>query len=322
MDKEVQFPPLPEVTNSNTALGSDVAAPMAQRSDNLLPVPESFLLHGALAHSSSVFAPVSSFNTMNDSVKKNLPSPNTKLPDLKRSRIVYEGKTCVREFITQVEEYFLYKNFDEFLLVGSFSDLLSGSAAKWFRANRANIASWLDLKVALLRRFDKLEHDYFLEYELRTRKQRTNESLPDFITELVDMASRLTTPIAESVIITITKHNMLPIYTPYVVGRSISSLDSFLSLGKELEVFVSRKPLVKEVPKPSRFERVQSSVVHTNTVQPDSIVCLKCKTAGHTYRDCPAIPGMICFKCQKLGVITKFCDVCNSEKVNSTNSKN
>lgn len=80
-----------------------------------------------------------SFNSLkvllNEHIRKNLPY-TTKLPDLKRSKINYSGKTCVREFITQIEEYLLCKNFDENFLVGSFSDLLSGTALKWFRSVR------------------------------------------------------------------------------------------------------------------------------------------------------------------------------------------
>lgn len=325
MDKAVQFPSTS--VDSHTTLGSiinnptpvSVAVPKNMDSEGVIMTgfPDPFLNCDLPAHSSTAAGQnLPSFNAMNELVRKNLPASSIKLPDLKRSKIVFEGKTCVREFITQVEEYFLYKNFDESLLVGSFSDLLSGSAAKWFRTIRFNIASWTELKVALLKRFDKLEFDYFLEYELRTRKQKFSESLPDFITELMDMASRLATPISESVVITIVKHNMLPIYTPYVVGRHIASLDCFMNLGKELEIFVNRKSL-KEPFKPFKVEKIQSSAVKT-----ENPLCLKCQSSGHTYRDCATIPGMICFKCKKLGVITKFCDVCNLEKKNSTESKN
>lgn len=143
MDKSIQFPPI-EV-ESHTTLGSVDNPPvtvlnMDRDGANLTGFPDTFM--ETPAHSSSaVVKNLPSFNMMNDSVRKCLPASSTKLPDLKRSRINFEGKTCVREFITQVEEYFLYKNFDEALLVGSFSDLLSGSAAKWFRTICFNIAS-------------------------------------------------------------------------------------------------------------------------------------------------------------------------------------
>lgn len=314
-DKAVQFPALP--SDSRTTVGSSPQGDILVGPDINSVSADPFMMNVEGLHSSSVSANVfPSFNAMNEVIKRNLPSSSSKLPDLKRSRIVFEGRTCVREFITQVEEYFLYKNFDEALLVGSFSDLLSGTAAKWFRAIRFSIASWHELKVALLKRFDKLEFDYFLEHELRTRKQKQDESLPDFITELMDLASRLATPLSEHVMLTIVKHNMLPIYLPYILGKSIVSLDAFVDLGKELEVFVCRKP-VKELPKPTAAGRFR-----TNVVQSDVSSCLKCRSTGHSYRHCPKYPGIICFKCQKLGVTTKSCDVCNLVANNSTESKN
>lgn len=320
MDKAVQFPPIS--MDSRTTLGSmDHPPALVEENADHLGLSTSGLrdsfINDMPAHSSAAALNLPSFNAMNENIRKGLPAcTRSRLPDLKRSKINFEGKTCVREFIIQVEEYFLYKNFDESLLVGSFSDLLSGSAAKWFRTIRFSISSWNELKVALLKRFDKLEFDYFLEYDLRTRKQKLNESLPDFITELMDMASRLSSPVSESVIITIAKHNMLSIYTPYVLGKTISSLECFINLGKELEVFVNKKPL-KDSYKSFKVEKIQSNAVNSNEV-----VCLKCKSIGHTYKNCSSIPGIICFKCRKLGVITKFCDVCNLDQKNSAESKN
>lgn len=324
MDKETQFPPLRELKDTHISRGT-VEEPVAVHGAvDMTEVPDPFGNNEAMAHSSLACAPtltLPSFNMLNaqlnENIKKNFPA-TTKLLDLKRSRITFNGKTCVRDFITQVEEYFLYKNFDEYLLVGSFSDLLSDIALKWFRTVRINIASWPQLKEALLKRFDKPEFDYFLEYELRTRKQRPSESLPDFITEIMDLASRLSTPMLDFSIINIIKHNMLTIYTPFVFGKAITSLDHFLQLGKELEVFVDRKSLISS--KPTKFYKpsAQFNAIQSN----NNLVCLKCKSSGHSYKNCPSISGVICFKCQKVGVTTKNCDVCNLDKNNSPESKN
>lgn len=253
-------------------------------------------------HSSSI-PTLPSFNALNEIVRRNLPSSSFKLPDLKRSNISYSGNTCVRDFILQVEEFFLYKNFSEPLLVGSFSDLLTGTAAKWFRIVRSTISSWPELKAALLKRFDTLEFDYHLESELRTRKQKPSESLPEFITDIMDMANRLAEPLMESVLITIVMHNMLPVYMPFVVGRVVPSLDAFIDIGRQLEMFVDRKP-VKDTSKP----KPRSCAGKTETI------CLKCNAKDHLYKNCPTYPGMICFKCKKPDVTTRSCDVCNPIK--------
>lgn len=326
MDKQTQFPSLLGVKENQHSGDTTCTLEenVVQEAVNVTEVPDPFGNNITIAHSSpSCVLPstLPSFNMLNarlnENIKKNFPA-TTKLLDLKRSRIVFDGKACVREFITQVEEYFLYKNFDENVLVGSFSDLLSDIALKWFRTVRISIGSWRQLKEALLKRFDKPEFDYFLEFDLRTRKQKPNESLPDYITEIMDLASRLSTPMLEATTIDIIKHNMLSIYTPFVFGRSIISLEQFLHLGKELEVFANRKSLITN--KPPKFYKpsAQFNAVQSN----NDLTCLKCKSKGHSYKNCPSIPGMICFKCQKAGVTIKTCDVCNLDKSHSPESKN
>lgn len=314
MDKEVQSP-LPLAKDNIESDGACTApnvAPIVPDMINLTEGPLAFDHNDRIAHSSSAFATqaLPSFNSMNilvnEHIKKNLPSA-IKLPDLKKSKINFDGKSCVREFITEVEEYFLYKNFDEILLVGSFTDLLSGIALKWFRTVRFRIPSWRELKVALLKRFDRPDFDYFLEHDLRTRKQKSSESLPDFITDILDMASRLSSPLLDAVLVNIIKHNMLSIYTPFIFGKYIDSVEQFLVLAKELEVFVSHKSL-----------KAEKSTVKSNAVQ----TCLKCKKPGHHFKHCTSIPGVICFKCQKVGVTSKNCDVCNKEDKSSGESKN
>lgn len=312
-DKQVQFPPLLEENLPGTSRDVNFS-PALNLEDGLVmqnatEVVDPFLSHN-IGHSSvHNITLLPSFNSMNvqlnEQLKKHLPS-TSKLPDLKRSRISFDGKTCVREFITSVEEYFLYKNFDENFLVGSFSDLLTGTAAKWFRSIRIRVSSWTTLKSELLNRFDKPEFDYHLEYEMRTRKQRSNESLPDFITDILDMSSRLANPTFENVLITIIKHNMLPIYTPFLFGKSIDTIEQFIRISKELEILVNRKP-VKEIKQ--NFHAVETK-----------LSCLKCKSTDHTYKECTEILGPVCFKCHKRGVLTKNCDTCHSDNIKNNNN--
>jgi len=313
MDKSTQFPSIPQ--EEDTSVGTyALRDPVV----NMTEIPDT--LQDRQCESCNYSPPINlpTFNllnvSLNEHIKRNLPS-TTKIPDLKKSKINFNGKTCVREFITQIEEYFLFKNFDENILVGSFSDLLSDTALKWFRSVRIYISSWQNLKAALLKRFDRCDYDYFLEQDLRTKKQKYSESLPDFITDIMDMASRLSSPLLESTLIQIIKHNMLHIYMPYVVGKQILSIEQFLNLGRELEVFVNKSSL--SINKPFKQEKFK-----VNAVEFDNLVCLKCKSSGHSYRNCPSFPGVICFKCHKVGVLTKSCDNCNSGKKVSTESKN
>ncbi|CAB3255907.1 unnamed protein product [Arctia plantaginis] len=146
MDKEA--PPSTSPANVDVGTAADESAEMS------VPLDLSYVRDTpALAPS------LPSFNSMNEHVRRNMPAYTTKLPDLTRSKIIFDGKTCVREFITRVEDYFVFRNFHEAVLIGSFADLLAGTAAKWFRTIRRKISSWVELRAALLGRFDRPDYD-------------------------------------------------------------------------------------------------------------------------------------------------------------------
>lgn len=252
----------------------------------------------------------SSFNVINETIRKNLPKSSTKLLDLKRSGIIFDGESCVREFIVRIEDYFLGRNFDEALLIGAFSDLLSGTASKWFRHVRINICSWYQLKVELLKRFDKPNYDYLLEESMRTRKQETSETLPDFITNIRDMSSRLFNPPSDVTLFTIIKHNMLSVYKPHFVDKDINTWERFETLAKLYEPMVDKSNLVNE----------KISKNHSVALDTKNLVCRKCEGTGHNYKSCTKITGLVCFNCKTPGKTTRNCDICTAK--NTAPSKN
>lgn len=229
-------------------------------------------------------------------------SYNIKRPDLSKFKHRFSGRTCVREFLLTFEEYCLARDIHDDHILISFTEVLSDLALKWFRSIRGSITSWKQLKLELLKRFDKLNFDYNLEYNLRTRKQKSSESLSDFIIEIEDMSKRLTYPLAESTLLEIIKHNMLPMYSIHLVGRSIDSLTVLVNLSKQIDDF--------HVSHSNKYYNFDSKIKNINIVQ--TLTCLKCKETGHTYKQCNKIPGVICFKCGKPGVTTKLCEICKS----------
>ncbi|CAG9790323.1 unnamed protein product [Diatraea saccharalis] len=281
---------------------SDLASPPAfirPLVPELINLTDNITLHNSrLLDSQLALQPATtnaSHNSTNlglDHLKK---STYYKRPDVSKSKILFDGKSCVREFITSVDEYMVSRDIDEYFIVTSFSDFLTGVAKKWFRTVRVNYSSWYSLKVDLLKRFDKLDFDYQLEFLLRTRKQKSTETLSDFIIELQDMSFRLSDPLSEQNLINIIKHNMLRSYAMYFVGRNITSIDQIVRLGREIEELAS----------------------DGNSIKSDkNLTCLKCKRQGHNYRNCSSIPGIICFNCHRHGVTTLTCDCNKSQNCN------
>lgn len=246
----------------------------------------------------------------------------SKQPDLSKCKINYNGKACVREFILQVEELVLARNIDDAYLVRAFTCLLSGHALKWFRTIRSQINSWYELKVALLRRFDNTDFDYQLESELRTRKQKPKETLSDFIIDLMDMNSQLVSPLAETTLINIFRHNMLTHRLVHFIGRPMISMDAEIRLSKEIDAYYVTTSH-QQTASYSNFDKTPRKFNPVNVNK--DLVCLKCKRTGHSYKECKTIKGTVCFKCNKKDVTTLTCDNCNNNSSNvpkATQSKN
>lgn len=250
-----------------------------------------------------------------------------KKPDLSKFRYKFNGKTCVREFLTNFDEYCVARDIADNHILNSFAEVLTDSALKWFRSVRPNILTWQRLRLELLKRFDKLNFDYQLEFDLRTRKQRQGETLSDFIIDLVDMSNRLTIPLQDLALLEILRHNMLPSYSMHLLGRNIISIDELVQFSKIIEEYNStqteeRKPQIEGR---KFYKKPNVAVV---TTPPSAKNCLKCDENGHSFRECKNIPGMICFRCKKANTTVKNCNNCNpavndqQPSTSNSNSKN
>lgn len=232
-------------------------------------------------------------------------NPNTsrcnsrgKFNNFEKLNLNFNGLSCPLEFLTRLEELKPLKNFDDAQSLLALPVLLSGIALKWYRGKKHEINSWSHFKVLFLERFVPFGHNFDLEKKIRNLKQKKNETLTDFITEIIDLSSRLVHPLAETVLLDIIKDNMLPEYAWHLVGRSILTLNELSNLGREIESLkIKLTNPVESVP--------------IAAISPPTLVCRKCKLAGHDHRVCRKIPGICCFKCGHRGVITRHCPKCN-----------
>lgn len=87
--------------------------------------------------------------------------------------------------------------------------------------------------------FTPRDFNYQLEYQINTRRQKQSESLSEFIVELMDMSAKLPTPLLETTLLDIAKHNMLPQFSYHLIGRGIVSLNELIQSGTEIESYKS-----------------------------------------------------------------------------------
>ncbi|XP_073967158.1 uncharacterized protein [Choristoneura fumiferana] len=321
MEKELLD--LSEPRLAHSLLDQPLVISVATCTDDLNDHPQNIELSGRFLDDLNNLTEMNATNNLKpiQTVKGNF----YKKPDLSKFRYKFNGKTCVREFLTNFEEYCVARDIADNHILNSFAEVLTDSALKWFRSVRTNIFTWQRLKFELLRRFDKLNFDYQLEFDLRTRKQRQGETLSDFIIDLVDMSNRLTIPLQELTLLEILRHNMLPKYSMHLLGRNIISINELVQFSKIIEEYNStqteeRKPQIDA----RKFNKKPYVAVVTSP--PSAKNCLKCDESGHSFKECRKIPGMICFRCKKANTTVKFCTNCNpvvdNEQPGISNSKN
>ena len=209
--------------------------------------------------------------------------------------LTFSGKSCVREFFSLVEEQGVARGVGPSYVVLRFHELLADSALKYFRAIRYPGLTFAELKAAFFKTFDVLDYEFKIESQLRALRQKSNQSVLDFVICARDLNTKLLSPISERDLFLIIKYGLHPQYHACLATNLISDLDGLLEVAKNFESFRGR----------------QTSNLSLAPIESEAIaVCLKCNVAGHHYRLCPNITGPACFKCKRVGAITRDCPQC------------
>lgn len=247
--------------------------------------------------------------------------------NLRSFNLKFKGDSSVDDFLLQVDEIRLARNVDETTLVRGFTELLEGTALKFYRSIRSKICSWHDICHEFRSNFQSVDYNYSTEKEIREMKQKTGQSVFDFIVDLRDLNNKLQQPIPNTALLEIIKHNLLPQYAQLLAINSIYSFDQLIQISKNFEAYsgvlardgirdgmrdgLQANATTSNFSKKKQFNVVAANLPQRQTAKP-VITCQKCKKIGHSYRQCKIIPGMVCFSCGLPNVINKTCPKCNS----------
>lgn len=248
----------------------------------------------------------------------------------------FKGDTCVRTFLTRLEELRVARQIPEGRIFRSFPEILDGPALSWFRSNRVNFSSYSEVTRALKDDFDIPDLDFKLLQEIRARTQAKNETIVSFVSTVLGMFERLNKEVSEADKLDILTRNIRPEYSRELALQDISSVSQLKSLCKRIELMKVRADQFREPSssivntsytdtssKPVGKEQYRRNFIpkHTTNVSTKSYVaavaqpvskqpCFRCGLTNHPTRMCRKSRELVCFKCGEKGVRVPECPKC------------
>lgn len=268
------------------------------------------------------------------------------------SRIKYDGKSCVRSFITRVEEFRIAKDISEGKMLKLATEIFTVDALHWYRSVKDTIVSWSGLLELLKEDFDAVDFDYRMLSEIRNRSQGSSESITIYLAIMHGMFSKLSRKLSEQDQLEIILHNIRPCYSSVLsTCPNLTSITSLRNLCRNYEQIKARTDDFKEPPSvssstlaPEYAYQVRKDVSRSISKTPqtqtgannthqrpaynrpynvsairDDVYCYRCRVNTHTMRQCTAERTIKCFRCGLKDYRAPDCPKCNP-KVNSTQS--
>lgn len=253
------------------------------------------------------------FHDLNSTLKSERPIIYNmhNLTNLKSWNIKFNGDTCVYDFLTRVEEMRAAKDVDIEIVLRGFSEFLQGTALQFYRQIKNNITSWEDICSQFKNNFQPVDFEYKTEKVIRTTYQQRNQTVFAYITHIRDLNSKLMTPISDSSLLEIIKHNLLPDYAPLLANNTINSIEQLITLSRNYEAYSKPTQESRNHPDTSHSNRTTNYNNTDNNKTPNWETCRKCNRRGHNYKQCRTVKGILCFKCGNPNVLTHSCPKCN-----------
>lgn len=110
-------------------------------------------------------------------------------------------------------------------LLQSATELLSGEALIWYRANRDLFTSWQDLGQGLKEQFQSPFYSEELFVEIKRRTQGKDESVGMYLAKMSNLFTRLGTPPSEEAKVRILLKNINPYYQAQLIHSQVTSIE-------------------------------------------------------------------------------------------------
>ncbi|XP_048004297.1 uncharacterized protein LOC125240446 [Leguminivora glycinivorella] len=249
----------------------------------------------------------------------------------------FKGDTCVRSFLSRLEELRVARRISENRIYRGFPEILEGPALSWFRSQRTDLLSYREVVSALREEFDIPDLDHLLLQEIRNRTQAKSETIVYFVSTMLGMYDRLSRQVPEEDKLDTLMRNIRPEFSKDLALHDVRSIKQLKDLCRRIELAQVKakqfhEPLLSKKSGSSslgteenkgetrnRFGSARTSnmsktfvaaVGQTSSGRND-LCCFRCGKTNHPTRACRSSRETVCFKCGAKGVRTPECPKCN-----------
>ncbi|KAJ8964621.1 hypothetical protein NQ317_003848 [Molorchus minor] len=157
----------------------------------------------------------------------------TRLPEVSRWNLRFNGRTSVNDFLERVEELRVSRGVTKDQLLRSAPELFTQDALFWYRTG--HFASWEDLSSQLKAAFQPYDYEYMLWDEIRRRTQGSQEKIVNFVAAMENLFRKLPKLPSEETRINLIRRNLLPYIQQQLSIHTVPSLTDLVRLSRAIE---------------------------------------------------------------------------------------
>lgn len=261
-----------------------------------------------------------------------------KICQSKELKFAGETGENLNRFLRKVNDLLATFNFQDKDKINAVGNLLKGRAETWFTTKKSKFASYEAFEDAIRQWHLPEDHEHRLVTLIRSKKQKYNEKLLDFISDVYVCNLDLKKPIEEEELVKCLVLNMHCRYKS-LIGRECKKFTTITELEESAkyadEIIIeeeSQKAKTKNFldskkPKVNEIGEVEEATTLKNEVEVDAfskekfqgnreMTCHNCSAPGHFWKNCSKARTVFCKRCGKKGYDEDVCPCNKSPNLN------
>lgn len=266
-------------------------------------------------------------------------SHSSKYVDVTRWKLKFDGTSSVTDFLERLEEMRVSRNVSKTELFNSISELLEGDVAVWYRFARNKIRNYDEFREYFRTSFLPRNYEERVREILKHRTQASTESVVIYVAHMENLFSKLQDRPTQESRVNFIKNKMLPHLQMALAGKNISTLESLIKVGREIEeASVSAREYQAPPINPRNsvepgleYHRPSSRLTLVESHESENLIdfnpppatstsvqavahtlkCWNCGQQGHVRYNCSQPARKHCYRCGKPDVTVRTCPICS-----------